>query len=79
MCSLPVILVPAMSSTPASDGSAAVCGDLSMGADYVNRRAVNFKLLTECCADADQIGIRATSRFNVQVVNPEVLRKITIA
>lgn len=54
-----------------------VFGDASLGCYFGDRRAVNFRTLTELYANTDQVGVQATSRVDIKVANPEVLAKIT--
>jgi HK97 family phage major capsid protein len=56
----------------------AVFGDLSLGCYFGDRRSVTFKMLNELYAENDQVGVQATERIALDVVNPEVLAKITL-
>ena len=56
----------------------AVFGDLSLGCYFGDRRSVTFKALNELYAENDQVGVQVTERIALEVVNPEVLSKITL-
>ena len=72
-----VSVLPGSSASTSGD-LLAVFGDLSLGAYFGDRRALGFKMLNELYAENDQVGVIATERIDIQVVNPEVLGKITI-
>ena len=74
----PVVLTNILPSAPASGELVAVFGDLRLGCYFGDRRAVNFKVLSELFAASDQVAIQCTSRIDIKVANPEVLSKITI-
>ena len=74
----PVNFVSALPSAPASGELVAVFGDLRLGAYFGDRRALNFKTLSELYMEQDQLGVVATERIDVKVSCPEVLSKITI-
>ena len=74
----PVNFVSALPSAPASGELVAVFGDLRLGAYFGDRRALNFKTLSELYMENDQLGVVATERIDIQVSCPEVLSKITI-
>ena len=56
----------------------AVFGDLSLGCYFGDRRSVTFKMLNELYAENDQVGVQVTERIALDVVNPEVLAKVTL-
>lgn len=72
-----VSVLPGSSASTSGD-LLAVFGDMSLGAYFGDRRALNFKMLNELYAENDQVGVVATERIDIQVVNPEVLGKITL-
>ncbi len=72
-----VSVLPGSAATTAGD-LLGVFGDLSLGCYFGDRRSPNFKILNELFAVNDQVGVVATERIDIQVVNPEVLGKITI-
>ena len=74
----PVNFVSALPSAPASGELVAVFGDLRLGAYFGDRRALNFKTLSELYMENDQLGVVATERIDIKVSCPEVLSKITI-
>ena len=74
----PVNFVSALPSAPASGELVAVFGDLRLGAYFGDRRALNFKTLSELYMENDQLGVVATERIDIAVSCPEVLSKITI-
>lgn len=74
----PVVLTNILPSAPASGELVAVFGDLRLGCYFGDRRALNFKVLSELFAASDQVAIQCTQRIDLQVANPEVLSKITI-
>ena len=65
-------------SASASGDLLAVFGDLSLGCYFGDRRSVSFKMLNELYAENDQVGVQVTERIALDVVNPEVLAKITL-
>lgn len=74
----PVNFVSALPSAPASGELVAVFGDLRLGAYFGDRRALNFKTLSELYMENDQLGVVATERIDIALSCPEVLSKITI-
>ena len=72
-----VSVLPGSSASTSGD-LLAVFGDMSLGAYFGDRRALSFKMLNELYAENDQVGVVATERIDIQVVNPEVLGKITL-
>ena len=74
----PVNFVSCLPSAPASGELVAVFGDLRLGAYFGDRRALNFKTLSELYMENDQLGVVATERIDIKVSCPEVLSKITI-
>ena len=74
----PVNLVSCLPAAPASGDLVAVFGDLRLGAYFGDRRALNFKTLSELYMENDQLGVVATERIDIKVSCPEVLSKITI-
>ena len=65
-------------SASASGDLLAVFGDLSLGCYFGDRRSVTFKMLNELYAENDQVGVQVTERIALDVVNPEVLSKVTL-
>ena len=74
----PVVLTNILPATPASGELVAVFGDLRLGCYFGDRRALNFKVLSELFAANDQVAIQCTQRIALAVPNPEVLSMITI-
>lgn len=72
-----VSVLPGSSASTSGD-LLAVFGDMSLGCYFGDRRALNFKMLNELYAENDQVGVVATERIDIKVVNPEVLGKITL-
>ena len=66
-------------SASASGDLLAVFGDLNLGCYFGDRRSVTFKMLNELYAENDQVGVQVTERIALDVVNPEVLSKITLS
>ena len=75
----PVVLTNILPPTPASGELVAVFGDLRLGCYFGDRRALNFKVLSELYAASDQVAIQCTQRISLAVPNPECLSMITIA
>jgi HK97 family phage major capsid protein len=76
----PVVFTNALPGASASTSGdlLAVFGDLSLGCYFGDRRSVTFKMLNELYAENDQVGVQVTERIALEVVNPEVLGKITL-
>jgi HK97 family phage major capsid protein len=65
----PIVAVPALPqiATTLSGSVMLAFGDLSLAAALGDRRGTNIRRLTERFADADQIGIMGTERFDINV------------
>ncbi len=76
----PVVFTNTLADSSASTSGdlVAVFGDLSLSCYFGDRRAVTFKALNELYAENDQVGVQVTERIALEVVNPEVLAKITL-
>jgi HK97 family phage major capsid protein len=76
----PVNFVNVLAGASATSGDlVGVFGDMSLGCYFGDRRAYNFRTLTELYANTDQIGVQATERVDIKVANPEVLAKLLLA